>query len=65
MPMATTAHRATSKASSDRKGETVARSSSSGRFLSVASLKPVTKRATITSTQADKAVQDYLKSHKR
>ena len=33
------------------------------RFLSVASLKPVTKRATITSAQADKAVKDYLSAH--
>ncbi|OYY70905.1 hypothetical protein [Sphingomonas sp. 28-63-12] len=36
------------------------RSSSSGRFLSVASLEPVTKRATLTSARADKVVQEYL-----
>lgn len=30
------------------------------RFRLVASLKPVTKRATITGPQADKAVRDYL-----
>ncbi|WP_215413960.1 hypothetical protein, partial [Escherichia coli] len=35
------------------------------RFLMVASLKPVTKRATITSTQADKAVRYYLAAQLR
>lgn len=45
------------------RGQTKFRSASSGRFLSVASLKPVTKRATITSAQADKAVKEYLSSH--
>jgi hypothetical protein len=60
--MATTAHRSPSKAGSSSK---IGHSSTNGRFLSVASLTPVTKRATITSAQADKAVKDYLDSHKR
>jgi hypothetical protein len=63
--MATTASRTTSKAGSDREGGKADRASSNGRFLSVASLTPVTKRATITSAQADKAVKDYLDSHAR
>lgn len=58
--MATTAHRAIKSGSAKPR-----RSTSSGRFLSVASLKPVTKRAKITSAQADKAVKDYLDSHAR
>lgn len=43
-----------------RKGAIVVRSSKDGRFLSVASLKPVSKRASITRTQADQAVRRYL-----
>lgn len=42
-----------------------ARSSARGRFLAIASLKPVTKRANISSAQADKGVSDYLDSHAR
>lgn len=60
--MTKTANRSPSKATS-RSSKMPVRSPSNGRFLSVASLKPVTKRATITSAQADKAVKDYLDSH--
>lgn len=42
-----------------------AQSLSSRRFLMVASLKPVSKRATITSAQADKVVRDYLDAHQQ
>ncbi len=63
--MATNAHRTTSKTGSSQGTSKIGRSASSGRFLAVASLKPVTKRATITSAQADKAVKEYLDTHKR
>ena len=59
--MATHAYRTTK--SSSTHGSSKSRSTLSGRFLSVASLKPVTKRATITSAQADKVVKDYLDLH--
>jgi hypothetical protein len=60
--MATTVRSTPSK---DAQGSKSARSPASGRFLSVAALTPVTKRATITSAQADKAVKDYLDSRSR
>jgi hypothetical protein len=44
-------------------GWIVSRSGANGRFLSVASLEPVSKRGIITSAQADKAVKQYLASH--
>lgn len=58
--MVTKAHQTKSKSGSADNASKKGRSASSGRFLSIASLKPVTKRATITSAQADKAVKDYL-----
>jgi len=57
--MAETAHHKVSKCSAS------ARSSARGRFLAIASLKPATKRANISSAQTDKAVGDYLDSHAR
>ncbi len=43
---------------------TTVKSAASGRFLSVASaaLKPVTKQASISGAQADKAVRTYLET---
>jgi hypothetical protein len=63
--MATTANQTKSKSGSAISASKKGRSVSSGRFLSIASLKPVTKRATITSAQADKAVKDYLNTRKQ
>ena len=43
------------------------RDSNSGRFLAVAAsaLKPVTKKASISATQADRAVSHYLETAKK
>ena len=63
--MTATTHPTVSKPGSTEGTSKIVRSASNGRFLSVASLKPITKRATITSAQADKAVKDYLSANKR
>ena len=62
LTMATKLHQSLSKAGSI--SDKLPRATSAARLRSIAALKPVTKRATITSAQAAKVVKDYLDTNR-